>query len=185
VPNALIVYATTHGHTARVAARLAGALDRAGVTAHIFDVRAIPATVTPRDFEAVVVAASVHHGSHQREIVEWAAEHHMSLGLRPTAFVSVSLSAADDAAEARADARRCVDRFVEDTDWTPSVTSCVAGAIRSSKYDVATRVLIRLVARRYGKGADGLEYEDFTDWDAVERFGRAFAAIVLRTGAAV
>jgi menaquinone-dependent protoporphyrinogen oxidase len=149
VPNALIVYATTHGHTARVAARLASAFGRAGVAAHRYDVRAIPAAVAARDYDAVVVAASVHDGRHQREIVDWVSEHHMSLSLRPTAFVSVSLSAADDAPEARADARRCVDRFVEDTDWTPDMTLCVAGAMRHS------------------------------DWDALERFGRTFAATVL------
>lgn len=179
MPNALIVYATTHGHTARVAARLAAALDGAGFSVRLHDVRAIPPDVSPLEYDAVAVAASVHGGRHQREIVDWVAAHHMPLALRPTAFVSVSLSAADDAPEAQADARRCVDRFVEDTDWTPTVTAHVAGALRVSAYDLATRVLMRLIARRHGVAGDHVEDVDFTDWEALDRFGRTFAMTAL------
>jgi menaquinone-dependent protoporphyrinogen oxidase len=126
----------------------------------------------------VVVAASVHGGRHQREIAEWVSEHRTTLAMRPTAFVSVSLSAAEDSAEARADARGCIDRFVEDTGWSPTVSLPVAGALRLSAYDLPTRVLMRLIARRHGRDNDLLEDHDYTDWDALERFGRSFAATI-------
>ena len=183
--NVLIVYATTHGHTARVAARLAAALDAAGVACRLHDVRSIPADVSPTSYDGAIVAASVHRGRHQREVTDWVRAHHTTLGLRPSAFVSVSLSAADDAAEARADARRCVDEFVEDTDWMPTSTMSVAGALRFREYDLPTRVLMRLIAHRHGQGGDFVEDHDFTDWEAVDRFGRDFAAAVLRARQAV
>ncbi len=179
MPHALIVYATTHGHTALIAARLASVLDDAGVEVRLHDVRAIPRDVAPRDYDAVVVAASVHGGRHQPEIAAWVADHRTTLAMRPTAFVSVSLSAAEDSAEARGDTRGCIDRFVEDTGWSPTVSLPVAGALRFSAYDLPTRVLMRLIAHRHGRDGAVLEDHDYTDWEALERFGRGFAARIL------
>jgi menaquinone-dependent protoporphyrinogen oxidase len=179
--DVLIVYASTNGHTARVAARLAGALEAAGVRGRLEDVRAIPAGVSPRDHDGVIVAGSVHRGRHQREIADWVRAHHTTLALRRTALVSVSLSAADESPEARADVRRVVDELVEDTDWTPGVVAFVAGALRFGDYDLPTRVLMRLIARRHGVTGDLVEDVEFTDWAELDRFACEFAGTVLRS----
>jgi menaquinone-dependent protoporphyrinogen oxidase len=180
MPSVLVVYATTNGHTARVAARLGATLDGAGVTARVHDVRAIGREVSPRGYDGVSVAASVHQGRHQREIAGWVRAHHTPLALRPSALVSVSLSAADGAAEARGATRRYVDEFTEETRWSPNATACAAGALRFGDHDLPTRILMRLVARRHGQTGDLCENDEYTDWAAVDGFGRRFAAIVGR-----
>ena len=52
----------------------------------------------------MLVGGSIHAGHHQKQLVEWITAHHTRLGARPSAFFSVSLTAADDTDEARADA---------------------------------------------------------------------------------
>jgi menaquinone-dependent protoporphyrinogen oxidase len=175
--QALVLYASTHGHTAKIAARVAAALERAGV---IVDLRRTDAKLdfSPSDYDAVVVGASIHAGHHQREIVDWVRRHAASLGAMPSAFFSVSLSAADVNDEARVTARKYVDDLIEETGWTPSRTESFAGALQYREYDFFTRLLIKLMMHRGGHPIDTSQDYDYTDWDAVDRFGEQCAALL-------
>src|SRR5690606_17626053 len=118
-------------------------------------------------FDGVIVAGSLHGGHHQRSVVDWVKANREVLAGRPTAFLSVSLTAAEDTDEAREATQRCIDDFVEETGWTPDRTEPVAGALQYREYDVATRTLIRLMMKRGGHPTDTSQDHDYTDWDAV------------------
>ena len=173
----LVLYASTHGHTAKIASRIAETLEGAGVST---DLRRADARtdLAPSDYAAVVVGASIHAGHHQREIVDWARRHATSLGAMPSAFFSVSLSAADDTDEARATARKYLDDLVEETGWTPDRTASFAGALQYLEYDFFTRLLIKMMMRRGGHPTDAGQDYDYPDWGAVERFGRRVAELL-------
>jgi menaquinone-dependent protoporphyrinogen oxidase len=177
-PKVLILFASKHGHTARIAAHVAAGLEAAGIDAAVH--RAHGSEPTPLGFDAVLLAASVHAGRHQREIVAYAKEHHVALNLRPSAFVSVSLTAADDTDEARGTTRELMDRVLEETGWFPQWSAAVAGALQFSEYDIATRVLMRLIARHHDASTDVHENQEFTDWAALDRFVASFAAAISR-----
>jgi menaquinone-dependent protoporphyrinogen oxidase len=173
----LVLYASTHGHTARIAARVAEALEHAGRAVDLR--RADPhEDPSPLGYAAVVVGGSIHAGHHQRELVDWARRHATSLNAMPSAFFSVSLSAADDTEEARAVARRYVDDLVEETGWTPRRTTSFAGALQYLEYDFFTRLLIKMMMRRGGHPTDSSQDYDYTDWDAVWRLGAEVAAML-------
>ena len=72
----LVLYASTHGHTAKIATRVAEALEHAG---HAVDLRRVDAhdEPSPADYAAVVVGGSIHAGHHQRELVGWVRRHAM------------------------------------------------------------------------------------------------------------
>ncbi len=173
----LVLFASTHGHTAKIAGRIGQALEQAGAPA---EVRGADAKVdlAPSDYAAVVVGGSIHAGHHQRELVEWARRHATSLSAMPSAFFSVSLTAADDTDEARATAGQYVDEFVETTGWTPGRTASFAGALQYLEYDFFTRLLIKLMMHRDGHPTDSSQDYDYTDWDAVDRFGRQVAGLL-------
>ena len=170
----LVLYASTHGHTARIAERVAATLEATGIDIDLQ--RAGAGDPPPTGYDGVIVGASVHAGHHQKEIVAWAERHHTCLGLRPSAFFSVCLTAADDTEESRIATRAYLDEFTEATNWTPDRTITFAGAIQYREYDFATRLLIRLLMHKGGHPTDTSHDHDFTDWDAVEEFSRAFAA---------
>lgn len=169
----LVVYATTHGHTGKVAARVAAVLRRGGADVHLTDV-GHAGDLRPADFDGVVAAASIHRGRHQPEMAAWLSRHHTSLAERPAALLSVSLSAADEHEEGRADARECIDTLLDETGWSPDVALPIAGALEYREYDLPTRVLMRLIARRHHQPTDVSRDVDYTDWEAVERFAEAF-----------
>jgi len=169
----LIAYASTHGQTAKVAGRVAEVAHRRGDDVDVFSVHD-DKDISPSGYDAIVVAGSVHAGRHQGELVRWLRHHHTTLNLRPTALLSVSLSAAEDSEEARAHTRELIDRLLDDTGVIPSATLAVAGALLYRHYDVPTRILIGLIAAHHGQPTDTSMEIEFTDWDTVERFAEVF-----------
>ena len=173
----LVIYASTHGHTAKIAARVADGIRAAGLEADVRDVaRATDLDAAP--YDGVIVGASLHRVHHQREMVDWVKSHRAALAERPSAFFSVSLAAAEDTDEARETTQRCIDDFVQETDWSPTRSVPVAGALQYREYDVFTRTLMRLLMKRGGHPTDTSHDYDYTDWEAAERLGREFAALV-------
>jgi len=170
----LVLYASTHGHTAKIAARIAQAI---GPSAELRDIGTAK-DLAPWQYDAIVVGASVHAGHHQKAVLEWLERHAGALNGMPTAFFSVCLTAADDTAEAREASQRYIDAALAKTGWRPREARTFAGALQYREYDVFTRLLIKLMMKHGGHPTDTSRDHDFTDWDAVERFGRECAQLV-------
>lgn len=175
MPKVLVIYASTHGHTAKIAKAIGVALEQQGATVELHRVTPGEAEPAPRDYDAVVVGASVHAGHHQRELVEWAERHRTGLASLPSAFFSVCLTAADDSEESRTATRKYLDEFVELTGWTPHRSTTFAGALQYREYDFPTRLLMRLLMHRMHHPTDVSQDYDYTNWDAVDRWAREFA----------
>ena len=177
----LVLYASTHGHTAKVADRIGAALTSHGVQARVRDVHVSGPRIDLSEFDGVIAGASVHAGHHQNEMLTWLGHHHTRLSAMPSAFFSVSLTAADDTDEARATTREMIDDVLDATGWIPRETVAFAGALQFEEYNVPTRVLMRLIARHHDPHAEVRKDTDYTDWAAVDRFAEAFATSLRTT----
>jgi menaquinone-dependent protoporphyrinogen oxidase len=169
--DVLIVYASTHGHTAKIAERIAHAVRAGGATPRTFDIGA-GCNPIPSAYDLVIAGGSVHAGHHQGELREWAAREAVTLNRMPAAFFSVCLTAADDTDEAHAATRGYIDDFLEDTGWAPRLTATFAGALQYLEYNFATRLVMRLMMARGQHPTNVHEDVDYTDWDAVDAFAR-------------
>ncbi len=174
--RALVVYASTHGHTVKIAARLADAMRGAGLEVDLREAVLAPDT-EPGGYDLVVVGGSLHKERHQKALVEWVTDHRDALARSPSVFFSVSLSAAEETADAHAATQRCIDAFCEQTGWTPTRTEAIAGALQYREYDVFTRQLMRLLMKHTGHATDTSHDYDYTDWNRVARLGRELAAM--------
>lgn len=178
--DALVVYASTHGHTAKIADRIAQSMRAQGLEVDLRDV-ASAVDVQPERYDVVVVGASLHKERHQQAIADWVGTRREALEQRPSLFFSVSLSAAEDSDEARAAAQHCIDRFCAETGWTPGRTEPIAGCLQYREYDVFTRQLMRLLMRKMGHPTDASQDYDYTDWDGVDQLGRDVAVLAAAT----
>lgn len=176
MPTVLIVYASTHGHTARVASRMESVLAVRGVGVALREVEDA-GELRPLDHNGAIVAASVHGGRHQAAILDWVKHHAAGLNGMPTAFVSVCLAAADDTDEARSATREYIEDMQDDTGWTPTRSITVAGALQYREYDFVTRLVMRMLMRHGEHPTDVTQDYDYTDWDAVERFACDFTEL--------
>lgn len=175
MPRILLVYASTHGHTAKIARRVAEVMQGAGADVPLLRADEAPHGRLDR-YDAVVVAASVHAGRHQREMVRWVSRNALELAALPSVFLSVSLSAADDSEESRGHVRAAIDYFVDETGWPPKRVEAIAGALQYREYSVFTRALMRLVVGRLGNPEpDTGRDHDYTDWDALDRIATEIA----------
>jgi menaquinone-dependent protoporphyrinogen oxidase len=173
----LIAFASRHGHTGAIARRIASTLRAAGHRVSVFDDLAA-ADPCPRAFDLVIAGASIHSGAYEHEMVAWARRHAITLNRVPSAFFSVCLTVADDTDESRAAAHDYLDEFEELTGWTPRIRTTFAGALQYRRYDVLTRLMMRVLMKRAGHPTDTRRDYDYTDWDAVDAFARKCAEAV-------
>ena len=162
----LILYATTEGHTARVAARIAQRLRDRGhaVESH----RAEPAGMglNLAGFDALIVGASVHYGRHPPHLRTWLREHRADMAALPGAFFSVSLSARTKPPAAQ----RYLENFLRQAGWQPRQTATFAGALPYSRYATWKRLLMIAFVGLAGGDTDTSRDYEYTDWDGVRRF---------------
>ena len=121
----------------------------------------------PRDFQGVIVAASIHVGQYQNAVVEFARAHHARLNHMPSAFVSVSLSTVDSDAEELLSLATISENFKAYTGWTNAWVHHVAGALRVSEYDFFKRWVMRLVAWEKKLKLEAGKDLELTDWEAL------------------
>lgn len=156
-----------------------------GREVEILDVNLLPEGFSPDRYAGAVLAASVHIGKHEREMVDFVRRHREALERIPTAFLSVSLSEAGaedpDAPEerrrqAREDVERMVAQFFERTGWRADLVQPVAGALLYRKYGFFLRFVMKRIAKSAGGSTDTSRDHEYTDWAALDRFAEAFAA---------
>ncbi len=176
--NVLIIYGTTEGQTRKIANFMADRVRDRGETATLIDSTDLPNGLDVDGFDAVIAAGSVHNGRHQAALFQFVRDHRERLQVKPSAFVSVSLSMASDDKEDRLDAAACADRFLSAAEWKPTVTHLVAGALRYTQYDFFKSWILKAIASTKGASTDTSKDHEFTDWKDLEAFVGAFLAQV-------
>ena len=180
----LIVYATRGGQTRRIAMRMADGLRARNTAVDVFDARSVGA-IDWSKYQMAVVAASVHAGRHEREIIDFVKRHRADFERLSAAFISVTLSEAgvEDPArtdaqrrQAAADVQKMIADFVKESGWTPARIVPVAGALTYTKYNVLVRFIMKRIARKAGGPTDTSRDYDFTDWAAIDRFAETVAS---------
>lgn len=170
-----IVYGTTEGHTRDLAEFAARALGESG-----HEARAVEAgSAAEPDLavaDAAILAGSLHVGTYQAALTDYARRHHQRLNAMPSAFVSVSLSAAGENPDDWAGLEQCLARFRHETQWAPRAVHHAAGAIRYSHYDFFKRLAMKFIAGKRGKATVTSRDYDLTDYDALKEFVMEFAA---------
>lgn len=168
--NILAVYGTAHGHTERIARRIAGGLRDHGEVVTLARGDHVPSSLALEQYDAYIIAASVIGGRHQRYIERFVRRHVRRLNVAPSAFVSVCGAAAGVSPADQAEARRYVERFLRRTGWTPQVTQAFGGCLAYTQYGWVTRWVMKRIAQRRGRPTDTSRDHDLTDWQAVDRF---------------
>lgn len=175
----LILYATREGHTLRIADHISDMLRSRRVLVRQHDVGCARMPINFREYGAVIVAASVHGGRHEREMLAFVKEHRAELERVPTAFLSVSLSEAtvedpaaspEQRAKATQDVRGMIDAFLDATHWHPARVQPVAGALMYTEYGALLRLVMKRIAREAGGSTDTSRDHIYTDWAALDRF---------------
>ena len=100
----------------------------------------------------------------------------------PSAFFSVSLSAASKNQGEVEAAGRLARAFPEARGWSPGFIESVAGRLAYREYGFFIRFVMKRIARKEGAPTDTSRDYDLTNWEQVETLARRFAASIHARG---
>lgn len=170
----LLVYGTTEGHTRTIVERIADVASENNTDVEVFDSAALMQPLVNTTWDAVIVGGSVHQGHHQMSLGAFALDNLTLLNELPSAFFSVSLSAAVKDGSHQEEAQGYLTTFLQDVGWQPVKTACFAGAIKHGEYDYFRRMVLSLLARQLEPGVVQAHDVSYTDWAAVDTFVKEF-----------
>ena len=166
----LVLFASSHGQTRRVAEAVAERLYDHG---HEVDVRDVCSTKPPAPdgYDAVVLGSRVEFGFHHRRITRYLKRHLDALRTVPTAFFSVSMSATAGGS----DPRKYMTRLFRSCHFEPGHARAIAGGLPYTRYGPLTRYVMKRISQREGHDTDTTQDHSYTDWNAVRDFADQFA----------
>jgi menaquinone-dependent protoporphyrinogen oxidase len=172
----LILYGSTHGQTAKVAARMAETLRRRSLAVDVIE--AGTKACWPDGYDGIIVAASVHAGGYQKPVRRWVASCAGALNRKPTAFVSVCLGILQKDPKVQKELAAIAERFTAKSGWKPGVVKPVAGALQYTRYNWFLRRMMKRIVQKAGGDTDTTRDYEYTDWNDLRAFAEEFAGRV-------
>lgn len=170
----LIVFGSTEGHTRELCQFAAAWLREQGHQATVEEAIDDRTGVQVDAYDVIILAASLHVGRFQGNLLPFAQAFQETLNAKPSAFISVSLSAAGENPDDWEGLEQCVARVQHETGWTPKAVHHAAGAIRYSQYDFFKRLALKHIAEKRGQKTITSRDYDLTDYEALRRFVLGF-----------
>jgi menaquinone-dependent protoporphyrinogen oxidase len=171
-PRILIVYASSHGQTEKIARHIGRVMEREGVEVDIVDARERPVTVRPHAYGAIVAGSSLIARGNQPAIRAFIEANRDILAAQPGAFFQVSASAGSVDAAGRAAGVRVMQAFLGEVRWQPTLTASIAGAVKYTQYNPLLRWYMKRASRKHGGATDTSRDHEYTDWHQVEQFAQ-------------
>lgn len=167
----LILYSSVDGHTIRICERLKQLIEAPGSPVELCSIDA-SAALDLDAFDAIVIGASIRYGHHRRSVFEFIRHNQALLERKANAFFSVNI-VARKAEKNRPETNPYLQKFLRQIDWKPRQLAVFAGRLDYPSYGFFDRQMIRLIMWITKGPTDPATVIDFTDWSAVEVFGRA------------
>jgi menaquinone-dependent protoporphyrinogen oxidase len=169
----LVAFESVEGHTAKIARRVAEHVEDAGHTAVLSDLRE-PGFAIPGQFDAVILCGPIHMGRYPAGLERYINDFGAALNQKPSALITVSLSAASDSEEERSEIHKIAYELCETSGWAPRMRHDAAGALKYLEYNYFKRMLMRYIVSHAGGPVDTSQDYEMTDWAALETFVQEF-----------
>jgi menaquinone-dependent protoporphyrinogen oxidase len=167
--NILLIYSTTDGHTRKICQRLQDVIEHQGHEAALLDVlEAREADLSA--FDKIVIGASIRYGKHRPEVIEVINTNADTLAEKPSAFFSVNVTARKPNKNTP-ETNPYMPKFLKQIRWQPKELAVFAGKIDYPRYRPFDRMMIRFIMWITKGPTDPNTVIEFTDWQAVEKFG--------------
>ena len=179
----LMLYGTTEGYTRKITDFLVEFARGQGHTVREVAVESVKSAEALIEVDGILLAASVHMGQHSQAVRDLVKQHRDRLNDVITAFLSVSMSAAN--AQRTSVAEGYVDALLKETGWTPTLRAISGGALLYSQYGFLTRLIMKRIARQEGMPTDTKRDYEFADWEQLRRFAAQFLDAVQENASAL
>jgi menaquinone-dependent protoporphyrinogen oxidase len=173
VANILLVYSTTDGHTVKICTRLKQVIEADAHRVALVSVdEGLKLDIS--SFDKIAIGASIRYGKHGKQVHRFIDVNQSILSIKPNAFFTVNVVARKPEKSAPG-TNPYLKKFLARITWKPKVLGVFAGRIDYSLYRLRDRLAIRLIMWMTNGPTDLKTAVEFTDWNAVDDFGRAIS----------
>ena len=160
----LLTYSTVDGHTKTICEKILSYSKTSQV-----DVMPIDSSINIRDYDTVVIGASIRYGKYREEIFEFIKENEELLNSKDNAFFSVNVVARKENKN-KPETNPYLIKFLNKISWQPKILDVFAGKIDYPKYKFLDKYAIKFIMWITKGPTDTSKVYEFTDWNRVKSF---------------
>lgn len=168
----LILYSSIDGQTKKICQYIANEI-RTHQTAQI-TILPLSEFIAHADFtgyDTLVIGASIRYGKHRKYVHEFVTQYKAELEKRHTGFFSVNLVARKDEKNT-ATTNTYVTKFLEQTQWQPTVVDVFAGKLDYAAYGMVDKFMIKFIMWLTKGPTSADKPIEFTNWLRVRAFAK-------------
>ena len=160
----LLTYSTVDGHTKTICEKILSYSKTSQV-----DIMPIDSSINIRDYDTVVIGASIRYGKYREEIFEFIKENEELLNSKDNAFFSVNVVARKENKN-KPETNPYLIKFLNKISWQPKILDVFAGKIDYPKYKFLDKYAIKFIMWITKGPTDTSKVYEFTDWNRVKSF---------------
>ena len=160
----LLTYSTVDGHTKTICEKLLSYSKTSQV-----DILPIDSSINIKDYDTVVIGASIRYGKYRDEIFEFIKENEELLNSKDNAFFSVNVVARKENKN-KPETNPYLIKFLNKISWQPKILDVFAGKIDYPKYKFLDKYAIKFIMWITKGPTDTSKVYEFTDWNRVKSF---------------
>lgn len=169
----LIIYSTVDGQTRAICDLIKAVNQTAESEVTVASLEEVKA-LSLASFDKVMIGASIRYGKHRPELYQYINRHHAVLSAKQNAFFTVNVVARKPEKNTP-ETNPYMKKFLALSLWKPQQLGVFAGKIDYPKYGFIDKTMIRFIMWMTKGPTDTSGTFEFTDWQQVEEFGKAFA----------
>ena len=160
----LLTYSTVDGHTKTICEKILSYSKTSQV-----DILPIDSSINIKDYDTVVIGASIRYGKYREEIFEFIKENEELLNSKDNAFFSVNVVARKENKN-KPETNPYLTKFLNKISWQPKILDVFAGKIDYPKYKFLDKYAIKFIMWITKGPTDTSKVYEFTDWNRVKSF---------------
>ena len=160
----LLTYSTVDGHTKTICEKILSYSKTSQV-----DILPIDRSINIKDYDTVVIGASIRYGKYREEIFEFIKENEELLNSKDNAFFSVNVVARKENKN-KPETNRYLIKFLNNISWQPKIVDVFAGKIDYPNYKFLDKYAIKFIMWITKGPTDTSKVYEFTDWNRVKSF---------------
>ena len=169
MPETLIIYSSTDGHTKNICERLANFFSNTNSTRIISLLEATKFDLSK--YNQIVIGASIRYGKYSKNLYKFINLNKNILEQKNSVFFSVNVVARKPEKNTP-DTNPYVKKFLKVSKWKPKKIGVFAGKVDYPNYNFINKNIIRFIMMITNGPTDTSQSFEFTNWEEVKKFAK-------------
>ena len=169
MPDTLIIYSSTDGHTKIICKRLTNSFEDGNKIKIVSLDEAKKYELS--DFNKIIIGASIRYGNYSKKLYKFVDLNKDVLNQKQSVFFSVNVVARKPE-KSTPDTNPYINKFLKISSWRPKKIGVFAGKVDYPNYNFFDKYTIKFIMFITKGPTDTSKSYEFTDWSRVDQFAK-------------